>query len=167
MCAHSGNPTLRVRGASHCLEGLLTRMQIAARERRRAATSVTPAFVEQASRAQFATCQHRAREWRAARVARATCARSLRAQRGKRERAQWRSLLRATTRTTLTRTRARGMKMRSRPAHCHKARAVFLRRVFFRFQLAGRAVMRVSPQPSHVTAEHCRVLRLRHVSERV
>ena len=107
MCAHSGNPTLRLRGASHCLEGLVTRMLIAARERRRAGASVTPAFAEQASRAQLATCQHRAREWRAARVARATCARSLRAQRGKRERAQWRPLLRATRRTTLTRTRAR------------------------------------------------------------
>ena len=107
MCAHSGYPTLRLRGADHCSEGLAARMQIAARARRRAGASVTPACVEHASRAPLATCRHRAREWRAARVARATCSRLLRARRGKCERAQWRSLLRETRRTTLTRTRAR------------------------------------------------------------
>ena len=51
-----------------------------------------------ASRARVARCACRACNLRAI---------IARAQRGKRERAQWRSLLRATTRTTLTRTRAR------------------------------------------------------------
>ena len=53
--------------------------------------------------------------------------------------------------------------MRSRPARRHKSRAALLRRELFRLQLAGWAMMRVTPQRSHLTAEHRerRVRRLR------